>query len=143
MQRHSTRFKPSLLQRFGEEILPETHWNQGKEVPTQRNLTDSLTMTPKSMNLSPKSVETQRDQGNILQEMPLMTKSTSMELLTRNEESSNPKCPGIPEKKMRDEMGTKTEESQRILHLFAWSGSYHLYKILLANASTDICLQPG
>jgi len=24
-----------------------------------------------------------------------------------------------------------------------WSGSYHLYKILLANASTDICLQPG
>ena len=61
MQRHSTRFKPSLLQRFGEEILPEMHWNQGKEVPTQRNLADLSTMTPKLMNLSPKSVETQRD----------------------------------------------------------------------------------
>jgi len=61
MQRHSTRFKPSLLQQFGEEILPEMHWNQGKEVPTQWNLADSSTMMPKSMNLSPKSVETQRD----------------------------------------------------------------------------------
>jgi len=40
-----------------------------------------------------------------------MMKSTSMELLTRNEESSNPKCPGIPEKKMRDETATKTAKN--------------------------------
>jgi len=39
------------------------------------------------------------------------TPESSVGSLTRNEECSNPKCPGIPEKKMQDEMGTKTAKN--------------------------------
>jgi len=108
MQRHLTKFKPSLLQRLGEEKLREEHWNLEGIVMNRPNLEDTSILMPKLMNSSHSSVENLRIQRNTLQEVLLTTTAISMELPIRDREFLNPKCHGSPEKRKPDEAATKT-----------------------------------
>jgi len=107
IQKCWTKSKRSLLQRLGEENLLETRWDLGETVVNQHNPEGPSIMMLRSTNSSCSSVENRRNQGNTPQETSLMMNPTSMGLQTRNAESLNLKCCGLPEKKKPDIVETK------------------------------------
>jgi len=82
--------KPSLLQWFREENLPQMYYNEGEEVFTQPSLQGTSILTLQLTSLFPSSVENQRGLGNTFQAMTPMKKLILKNLPTRIFKSEMP-----------------------------------------------------
>jgi hypothetical protein len=106
--KHSTRLKPSLLQRLNEDTTPRLDYNQATTGLTNSVDRETSTQTGRSTISYPRLVENPTNLSETtLQGTPTVT-TTLTSLQTRNAESLSPKCPGITEKKKLDKAGIKT-----------------------------------
>jgi len=115
---HSMRLKPSLLQRLGEENMPNEDYSLlenptlDQSIQERREMTRQWTNSYRNSVMTPEAIRDRARKTSLMTTTPASVISTSMGFNpTRNEESLSPRCLGSLEKKKQGELETRSVNS--------------------------------